>query len=246
MVCAQKGYPLTVVTDPNVSGHAEKVMSALGVEIVKVSQRDSNGGYLNTRIDYIREVTSRDPNLVWVNQYASQANPAAHRERTAAQLYKAVGSPDALVIGVGTAGTLMGCLEYFACHSPRTRIIAADAEGSVTFGGPPALRRIPGLGTSRRPEIFHDSGTFEKVVVAEADTVRMCRRVARDYGLLVGGSTGTALVAAERTSGSLARSSRMVVISPDLGDKYLDTVYSDSWLADCFPEVGRHEAAGSS
>ncbi|GAA1247365.1 2,3-diaminopropionate biosynthesis protein SbnA [Kitasatospora nipponensis] len=234
VVCAQQGYPLTLVTDPNVSRQARLAMLALGADVVTVTRRDANGGFLQTRIDYIRQRTARDPDLVWVNQYANPANAAAHRERTAEQLYKVVGSPDALVVGVGTSGTLMGCLEFFTEHSPHTRIIAADSEGSVTFGGPAAARRIPGLGTSRRPEIFRDTGSFEKVVVAEADTVRMCRRIAREYGLLVGGSTGTALAAAERTADPSAGAGRTVVISPDLGDKYLDTVYADSWVAQAF------------
>ena len=239
MVCAQKGYRLTIVTDPNVSRQAESIMLALGADVVKVTGRDSNGGYLGTRIDYIRAQTERDPSLVWLNQYANRANVVAHLERTAAHLHREVGSPDALVLAVGTSGTLMGCLEYFAQRSPATRIVAADAEGSVTFGGPPARRRIPGVGASRVPEIFRDTGMFDKVTVPEAEAVRMCRRVAREFGLLVGGSTGTALVAAERTSWSLPKTGRMVVISADLGDKYVDTVYSDSWVAEQLPEAQR-------
>jgi cysteine synthase A len=241
IICAQRGYPLLIVTDPNVSSHAEKMMRALGVDVVKVTERDSNGGYLQTRIDYIHAEMERDSRLVWLNQYANQANVAAHRERTAEQLYRQVGPPDALVIGVGTAGTLMGCLEYFGRHSPATRIVAADSEGSVTLGGPPARRWIPGVGASRTPEIFRDTGTFERILVAETETVRMCRRIARDYGLLIGGSTGTALVAAERTSRSLPNGCRVVVISPDLGDKYLDTVYSDFWVRAHLPAAVRTE-----
>ncbi|MET9295267.1 2,3-diaminopropionate biosynthesis protein SbnA [Streptomyces sp. NPDC003077] len=248
MVCAQKGHPLTIVTDPNVSPQAEKMMRALGTDVVKVTRRDSNGGYLKTRIDYIRRRIACDPRLIWLNQYANRANVTAHRDGTAEHLYKEVGSPDALVVGVGTAGTLMGCVEYFAAHSPATRIIAADAEGSVLFGGPPAPRYIPGIGASRTPEILDSSWTFEKVVVGEAETVRMCRRVARRYGVLVGGSTGTVLVAAERAGASLSEGSRMVAISPDLGDRYTDTVYSDSWVAEHFPQAvdgaGEDAAAG--
>jgi N-(2-amino-2-carboxyethyl)-L-glutamate synthase len=237
MVCAQKGYLLTIVTDPNVSSQAEKVMRAFGAEIVKVTDRDASGGYLQTRIEYIRDQMSRNPDLLWTNQYASKANIAAHRDRTAERLHKEIGSPDVLVAAVGTSGTLMGCLEYFSFHDHQMRIIAVDSEGSVTFGGAPALRLIPGAGASMRPEIFRDDGTFEKVVVAERDTVRTCRRIAQEYGLLIGGSTGTALAGAHQIKESFAPGDRVIVISADLGGNYTDTVYSDSWVAEHFPEV---------
>jgi cysteine synthase A len=185
---------------------------------------------------------SRDPDLLWTNQYANAANAAAHRDRTAERLHKEIGSPDVLVVAVGTSGTLMGCLEYFSFHDHHMRIIAVDSEGSVTFGRAPALRRIPGAGASLRPEIFRDNGTFEKVVVTECDTVRTCRRVARTYGLLIGGSTGTALAAAGQVKESFTPGDRVVVISPDLGGNYTDTVYSDSWVAEHFPEAIREEA----
>lgn len=242
MVCAQKGYLLTIVTDPNVSSQAEKVMRAFGAKIVKVTDRDPSGGYLQTRIEYIRDQMSKNPDLLWTNQYVNAANVAAHRDRTAEQLHKAVGSPDVLIVAVGTSGTLMGCLEYFSFHDHQMRIVAVDSKGSVTFGGVPALRRIPGVGASLRPEIFRDNGTFEKVVVAECDTVRICRRIAQEYGLLAGGSTGTALAAASQIKESFAPGDRVVVISADLGGNYTDTVYSDSWVAEHFPEVIREEA----
>lgn len=98
-----------------------------------------------------------------------------------------------LAVGAGTTGTLMGCLRYFTKHCPGTRIVAVDAVGSVFFGGPPAPRAIPGLGVSRVPELFCDDPNLEKAIVAEDDTVAMCRHLAREYGLLAGGSTGTVL-----------------------------------------------------
>jgi 2,3-diaminopropionate biosynthesis protein SbnA len=242
MICAQRGIPLTIVTDPNVSTAAEGIMRALGADLVKVTDRDANDGYLHTRIAYIHEAIRRDRRLIWLNQYANRANVAAHRERTARRLHEELGAPDVLVVGVGTAGTLMGCLEYFQVHSPATRIVAADSEGSVTLGGTPGRRRIPGIGASRTPEIFQDTDGFDRVLVPECEAVQMCRRIARRYGVLVGGSTGTALVAAERIAPSVPESSRVVVISPDLGDRYLDTIYSDSWVALHFPEVIERES----
>jgi 2,3-diaminopropionate biosynthesis protein SbnA len=232
VVCAAKGYPLTVVTDPNATRHAIRVMECLGTEIVEVSTRDRHGGYLQTRLDYIRQRLARDPDLLWLNQYANPANVQAHRERTARAIHHGLGTVDVLFVGAGTTGTLMGCVQYFARHSPRTRIIAVDTAGSVTFGGPAAPRFIPGLGTSRRPEIYTDDGRFEKVLIQEADTVATCHLVAARYGLLAGGSTGTVLAAVSKLGPALPPGSRLAAISPDLGDKYVDTVYSDTWVAE--------------
>ncbi|MET8975602.1 2,3-diaminopropionate biosynthesis protein SbnA [Streptomyces sp. NPDC004539] len=232
VVCAARGYRLTVVTDPNAARQAIRVMESLGTHVVEVTHRDTHGGYLRTRLDHIRQCLVREPELVWLNQYANRANVAAHRERTAKSLHRELGDIDALFVGAGTTGTLMGCVEYFAEHSPRTRVIAVDAAGSVTFGGAAAPRFIPGLGTSRRPEIFVDGGTFEKVLVEESDTIGMCRTVAARYGLLIGGSTGTVLAAVRRLAPALPPGCRVAAISPDLGDKYTDTVYSDTWVAE--------------
>lgn len=229
-VAAQRGIPLTIVTDVNANRQSIQMMRALGTHVVVIGEKDQNGGYLHQRIAYIQRALARDPHLIWLNQYANPANAHAHRDRTARSVHAELGTVDVLVVGVGSTGTLMGCLEYFGRHSARTRIVAVDAEGSVTFGGIPAARHIPGIGTSRRPELFADADTFDKVLVAEPDAVAVCRQVARDYGLLVGGSTGSALSALLQIAKSIPPGSRVAVISPDLGDRYLDSIYSDSWI----------------
>ncbi|MER0242528.1 2,3-diaminopropionate biosynthesis protein SbnA [Streptomyces sp. HSW2009] len=237
VACAARGYALTVVTDPNAARHSIRVMESLGTDVIVVSARDAQGGYLHTRINYIHQRLADDPQLVWLNQYANPAGVGAHRDRTAAAVHAGLGAVDALFVGCGTTGTLMGCVEYFGRHSPTTRVIAVDSVGSVTFGAPASPRFIPGLGASRRPEIFADDGTFEKVLVPEADTVAMCRRVAGAYGLLVGGSTGTVLAAVQQLAATLPDGARVAAISPDMGDKYIDTVYSDTWVTERYTDV---------
>ena len=232
VVCAAKGYDLTVVTDPNVNVAAVRAMEALGAHVVTIDRRDANGGFLQSRIDYIQSRLAREPRLHWLNQYGNPANALAHRDATARSIHESFGEIDALVIGVGTSGTLMGCVEYFREFSPRTRIVAVDSIGSVTFGGPPGPRFVPGLGTSRRPEIFTDTGEFEKVLISEHDAVTTCAQLARDYGLLSGGSTGTVLAAVREIAGTVPNGGQIVAISPDLGDRYLDTVYSADWRAE--------------
>lgn len=235
-VCAASGYRLTLVTDPNTTPASLRAMRALGAEVIVVTERDRNGGYLQTRIDRLLEMLAADPTLVWSNQHGNPANPRVHREHTAREIVAGFGVPDWLFVGAGTTGTLMGCVEHFrsiqasTTTTTTTTIVAVDSAGSVTFGGPPGRRHIPGLGSSRRPPIFVDDGSFQKVLVDEVDTVRVCRRVAREHGLLLGGSSGTVLAAVDQLSGKIKAGSRVLVISPDLGDRYLDTIYDDDWV----------------
>ncbi|MGV9385016.1 pyridoxal-phosphate dependent enzyme [Nonomuraea sp. NPDC003707] len=237
VVAAEHGFPLTIVTDVKANRQAIQTMEALGTEVVVIDSDDPNGGHLLGRIDYIRRALEQDPQLIWLNQYANLANAHAHRDRTARNIHAELGDIDVLVAGVGSTGTLMGCSEYFARHSRGARIVAVDIEGSVIFGGPPAPRHIPGIGSSRRPEIFTDSGGFDKVLVTEPDTIAMCHHMARERGLLIGGSTGSALTALRQLSDSIAPGSRVAVISPDLGDRYLDTIYSGHWIEKHYGDV---------
>jgi cysteine synthase len=135
-----------------------------------------------------------------------------------------------LFVGAGTTGTLMGCARYFRDCDSSVRIVAVDSVGSVTFGGPPGPRMLPGLGTSVRPPLLDESYVDDVVCVAEADAVRTCHDLAR-RGFLFGGSTGTVVsgatswLAEHDTDGLTA-----VAIAPDLGERYLDTVYQTNWL----------------
>ena len=130
-----------------------------------------------------------------------------------------------LFVGAGTTGTLMGCARYFREWHRPVRVVAVDSAGSVTFGGAPGRRMIPGLGMSMRPPLLDESYVDEVVRVEEVDTVRACHRLA-SRGFLFGGSTGTVV------SGAMgwlaqhdARELTAVAIAPDLGERYLDTIY---------------------
>lgn len=232
VMCAAKSYKLTCVTDPNSNAAAVATMRTLGAEVVVVCARDANGGFLGSRIEYIRQRLAADPNLYWLNQYANPSNPAAHEQSTAPAVFAAFKHVDYLFVGVGTGGTLMGCVDYFRRRSASTRVIAVDAVGSVSFGSDPAPRHIPGLGTSKEPEILDRYAPDEVVLVAECETVRECRWLARRTGLLAGGSTGTVLAAVRQRGASIPANSTVVAIGPDLGERYLNSVYDDGWAVD--------------
>lgn len=233
MLAASRGYKFICVTDLNASESSIKMMRAMNVEVIVVRNKDSNGGYLGARIELIKSMCAKDPQMVWINQYANESNWLAHYDTTGPEIARRFPSIDWLVVGAGTTGTLMGCARYFRKMSPSTRIVAVDAVGSVTFGTPPGRRLIPGLGTSRRPELVEPSIVDMVIHVNESETISMCRDLAR-RGLLVGGSTGTVLAGITKLDKSIREGETVVTISPDLGGKYLDTIFDDSWVAENF------------
>jgi Cysteine synthase len=114
------------------------------------------------------------------------------------------------------------------------RVVAVDSVGSVSFGGPPGRRMIPGLGMSMRPPLLDESYVDEVIRVEERDTVRTCHRLARS-GFVFGGSTGTVVSgASDWLSRHDAHELTAVAIGPDLGERYLDTIYQASWLRDLY------------
>jgi cysteine synthase A len=234
LVAASKGYRFLCVTDPNASPQSLDIMRALGADVVEVDWRDARGGYLGSRISYIEERVAADPDLVWLNQYANPMNQAVHDRCTAAAIAAEIPDVDVLFVGTGTSGTLMGCVSHFRRISPETKIVAVDAVGSVSFGGPAGPRFIPGIGASRRPEIFRPELVDDMVLVAESDTVRTCRWLARRHGLFAGGSTGSVVHAILRYAPALPAGTRVVGIAPDFGDRYARTVYDDAWVAERF------------
>jgi len=232
LVCKVRGYKFICVSDPNISSSNASLIRKLGAELVIVRDRDISGGYLHTRIARVREFVAESPQRIWLNQYGNRANPDAHMKTTAPAIFGHFPDLDFLFVGAGTTGTLMGCAQYVRAHELRTKVIAVDAVGSVTFGGPGGRRHIPGLGTSRRPELLDESLLADVVIVPETETVEMCHLLLASYGICLGGSSGTVLAGVTRYAQRMREGSTIVAISPDLGDRYLETVYNTAWLRD--------------
>jgi cysteine synthase len=191
-------------------------------------------GFLGARLDYLRALRAADDRYVWLDQYHNPNNWKAHYRRTAPAIADHFPQLDVLFVGAGTTGTLMGCARYFRDRSRQVRIVAVDTVGSVAFGGTPGRRMIPGLGMSVPPPLLDPSLVDDVVRVEEADTIRACHRLAR-HGFLFGGSTGTVV------SGAMDWLARQpepgltaVAIAPDLGERYLDTVYQTNWIEDLY------------
>ena len=230
MIAASKGYRFLCVTDSRCNLSTRLLMEALGSEVHIITEPDSSGGYLGARLDYVRALCASDDRYVCLNQYANPGNWQAHYRTTAPAIARQFPQLDVLFVGAGTTGTLMGCARWFQDWHRPVRIVAVDSFGSVIFGGGPGRRMIPGLGMTVRPPLLDDSYVDEVVRVEETDTIRACHRLAR-RGFLFGGSTGTVVSGAmDWLSRHDASGLTAVAIAPDLGERYLDTIYQTNWI----------------
>ena len=163
------------------------------------------GDILGSRLKKIDQILQSDPNAVWLNQYANIANKNVHAEQTANEIAREFDKVDWVFVGTGTTGTLAGISERLRQEFPRIRIVAVEPVGSVTFGGAPGKRNIPGIGASVRPKLADLAMPDRIVAVDEERTVEACLSFVRDHHLLVGGSTGTVLAAVQQLAPELAR-----------------------------------------
>ena len=236
MLAANKGYGFVCVTDSRCSLSNRWLMEALGSRVHIVGQPDPDSGLLGARINYVRALCASDTRYVWLNQYVNQDNWKAHYHRTAPAIARQFPRLDVLFVGAGTTGTLMGCARYLREWHRPVRVVAVDSVGSVTFGRTPDRRMIPGLGTSIRPPLLDESYVDDVLWVEEEDTIRACHRLARS-GFLFGGSTGTVVSGAMRWLAEHDETDiTAVAIAPDLGERYLDTIYQNNWLRENYGE----------
>jgi cysteine synthase A len=233
MIAASRGYRFLCVTDSRCNLATRLMMEALGARVHVVTEPDPVGGLLGARMRFIRELCADDERYVWLNQYVNANAWKAHYRTTAPAIARRFPELDVLFVGAGTTGTLMGCARWFKQRRPSVRIVAVDPVGSVSFGGPPARRMIPGLGMNVRPPLLDPSFVDEVLHVEEADTIRSCHRMAH-RGFLFGGSTGTVVSGALRWLTDHGDDVTAVAVAPDLGERYLDTVYQTNWVADLY------------
>ena len=237
VVAASKGYRFLCVTDPRCNATTRRLIETLGSGVHTVTEPNPTSGFLGARLDHIRRLCEASPRYVWLDQYGNPNNWKAHSRTTAPAIARQFPELDVLFVGAGTTGTLMGCARWFRRWRPSVHVVAVDAAGSVSFGGPAGRRLIPGLGMSIHPPQLDTSLVDDVVVVEEEDTVRACHRLA-ERGYLFGGSTGTVVSGATawlERHGTTATTA--VAIAPDMGERYLDTVYSPSWVTEHYGDA---------
>ncbi|NBE81450.1 cystathionine beta-synthase [Micromonospora rubida] len=232
LVAQLKGYRCVFVCPDKVSQDKQDVLRAYGAEVVvcptAVAPEDPRS-YYNVSDRLAREI----PGAWKPDQYSNPANPRSHYETTGPELWKQTGGGlTHFVAGVGTGGTISGIGRYLKEASDgRVRIVGADPEGSVYSGGTGRPYLVEGVGEDFWPETYDRSITDEIVEVSDKASFEMTRRLAREEGLLVGGSCGMAVVAALEVARAAGPDDVIVVLLPDSGKGYLSKIFNDAWMA---------------
>lgn len=237
-ICRYFGLRFICVVDGKTTGQNLAILKAFGAEVEVVTERDQlTGEFLQVRLRRVRELVDRIPDSYWPNQYTSLLNPKAH-ETTMREIEEALdGKVDFLFCSVSTFGTLRGCRDHIRARGLDTTIVAVDAMGSAIFGLESTQRLIPGHGASVVPPLMDASASDEVVHISDLECVTACRRLIDREAVLAGGSSGATVAALWKIRHRIPDGSNCVLIFPDGGDRYLDTIYSDSWVRENFGDV---------
>lgn len=239
LVAIQKGYRLKVVVRDRTSKEKLDQLAALGVEVVKVDTSlppEHPDSYNNITPRLAAEL--RD--CYFPDQHNNRENNEAHYRSTGRELWEQMeGRIDAVVIGMGTGGTVGGVGHYLKERDPKVQVVAVDVEGSIfteyfrtgkVGASHPYL--LEGLGDEFLIGTADFSVVDRMVQVADRDAFHAARELARREGLLVGGSSGAVIHAARQVAGTLPPGARMAVVFPDSASRYLSTIFNDDWMRD--------------
>lgn len=231
MICKQLGMTFISVVDARTTGMNLQMLKALDADIDFIDRPDpETGEFLPARLKRVQQLLAEIPGSYWPNQYASPNNYLSHYDTTMPEIVTELGQVDYLFCSVSTCGTINGLAEYVKDKGLRTRIVAVDAEGSVIFGGHPKKRLFPGLGAGIVPPLRRLDLIDRIVHVTDADMVKGCRALARRESILAGASSGAVLAAIRQLKEEIPPGAVCTAILHDKGERYLDTVYSDTWV----------------
>ena len=222
MVCAARGYRLTLTMPESMSEERRRILRAFGAELVLTPAKEGMTGAVNRA----REMAAADKRYFVPQQFENPANPDIHRRTTAEEIWRDTdGAVDIVVAGVGTGGTITGVAEALKARKPSVRVVAVEpAESPVLSGGAAGSHGIQGIGAGFVPKVLNRSVVDEVIQVKTKDAMASARALAKREGILAGVSSGAALAAALEVAKRKENTGKLlVVILPDTGERYLTT-----------------------
>jgi cysteine synthase A len=226
--CAARGYRLMVTMPESMSLERRRLLKALGAEIVLTPAAEGMPGAVRKA----EEILKQTPGAFMPQQFKNPANPDVHRRTTAEEIWRDTdGKIDVLVCGVGTGGTITGCGEVLKARKPALQVVAVEPANSPVItqkraGQPlqPGRHAIQGIGAGFIPDVLNTGIIDEVLTVRDEEAFEMARRLAKEEGMLVGISCGAAATGALRVAKRPENAGKLVVvILPDLGERYLST-----------------------
>jgi cystathionine beta-synthase len=232
MIAAVKGYRCIFVLPDKMSAEKIRLLKAYGAEVVITPTAvppDSPDSYNGVADRLTREI----PGAWRPNQFANLANPEVHYRQTGYEIWEQTeGRITTFVAGAGTGGTLSGVARYLKEQNPDIKIIGADPEGSILSGDSPKPWKVEGIGEDFVPKTLNGQMVDEWVRIGDIESFHIARSLARREGMLVGGSTGTAVAAALRYARRLTADHLVVALCADTGRNYMSKLFNDEWMAE--------------
>ena len=222
MVCAIKGYKMILTMPETMSLERRKLLQAYGAELVLTDGAKGMQGAVDKAI----ELSQKYPNSFIPQQFDNPANPDAHIKTTAEEIWRDTdGKVDVIIAGVGTGGTITGIAKGLKRHNPNIKTIAVEPDSSQVLAGKPAgSHKIQGIGANFVPKNFDYNVVDEIIPVSDEDAIETARKFAKEEGILCGISSGAAMyVAIDISKRPEYKNKMIVVILPDLGERYLSS-----------------------
>lgn len=219
LAAINKGYKIIFIVPDKFSIEKQKIMKALGAEIINTLKEEGMEGAINLANSLLSEI----PNSLSLNQFKNEANPLAHYETTGRELYDGLdGQIDYFVAGAGSGGTISGVLKFLKENISEVKGILADPVGSIIGGGQCGTYKIEGIGNNFIPETMDMSLVDDVIKVNDEEAFDAVKLLAKKEGLIVGSSSGAAFAAALKLAEKIDKGN-IVTIFPDRGDRYFST-----------------------